>query len=225
MKIPFFFFPSFCSPFEKAYAEGDLILAGLFPVNELVPESLECGNLRPNGVLYVEAMLYAIKTINSDTSILPTVSIGMDGFNTCNSPQRASDLAVDLLSQGSFDTSHSTTRVSPEGTRLEHIFGIVGPNTLEEASVVNKVVSTKKVPMMAYNVDDPSINSFSFPYLGRITPSAVAFIHPLFRYMSSNKVFLFQLLYVDDGSTGTRTKLSYFNSGSWVCIITIWFLH
>ncbi|KAJ8022406.1 Metabotropic glutamate receptor 2 [Holothuria leucospilota] len=200
----------------QAYSEGDIILAGFFPVNEWDIQANECGDLTGIGVLYVQAMLYAIDKINEDPSILPDIQVGMDGFNTCSSPQKATDIAHELATQGVFGGSSSATRLSPDGKRIEHFFGVIGPKSLEETMGVNQITRSRKVPMIGYDTDSPTINTFSYRYFARVLPSSVSNIHPFLQYISRNNITYFQILYSGNRyQSPTSTIISYLESGSW----------
>lgn len=65
--------------------EGDLVLGGLFPVHEKGAGMEECGRVNEDrGIQRLEAMLFAIDRINSDSTLLPGVSLGVHILDTCS---------------------------------------------------------------------------------------------------------------------------------------------
>lgn len=65
--------------------EGDLVLGGLFPVHEKGGGVEECGRVNEaRGIQRLEAMLFAIDSINRDTTLLPGVSLGVHILDTCS---------------------------------------------------------------------------------------------------------------------------------------------
>ncbi|KAI8503844.1 Metabotropic glutamate receptor 3 [Branchiostoma belcheri] len=71
---------------DSTYAElkGDLTIGGLFPVHNKGQGGKPCGKLNSDrGIQRLEAMLYAIKEINSNTSLLPGITLGAHILDTC----------------------------------------------------------------------------------------------------------------------------------------------
>ena len=75
----------------------DFVLGGLFPVHTRGDEGAVCGMIRrERGVERVEAMLYAIDRINSDSSLLPDIKLGFDIRDTCESESIGLDESVEF---------------------------------------------------------------------------------------------------------------------------------
>ena len=53
-----------------------VLLGGLFPISE--NKDNECAGLRTTAVEALEAMVYAIRTINQDPALLPNISLTFD---------------------------------------------------------------------------------------------------------------------------------------------------
>ena len=82
----------------------DFVLGGLYPVHGPDPDSGggRCGSaLTSRAVERVEATLFAIDLINSDTELLPGLKIGYDARDTCASENIGLDEAIDLIISGS----------------------------------------------------------------------------------------------------------------------------
>lgn len=67
-----------------------VLLGGLFPVSN--NEDNQCGSLRTTAVEALEAMVYAIHTINKDRTLLPNISLTFDIRDTCSTPNKAFEL-------------------------------------------------------------------------------------------------------------------------------------
>ena len=81
-------------------ANKDFVLGGIFPVHFEAANSAgsKCGNLRVEGGLErVEAMLYAIDLLNSDSDLLPNLTMGYDIRDTGYSETFGLEEAVDLI--------------------------------------------------------------------------------------------------------------------------------
>lgn len=157
---------------------GDVLLAGFFSVNEWNDVTKSCDSLSHQGVLQLEAMLYAINNINQDPSILPTVSIGFEGLNTCGDSQRASHQALKLVSEFDFGQSASGTRVV-DSVQKQHLYGIVGPGSNEESMSVSSIVKTYGVTMVSYEADSYLLSSSSVPNFARVVPTYISSLFPV----------------------------------------------
>ena len=67
---------------------GSLQMLGLFAVHTSGNHLVECGRLREAGIVYLEAMMFAIGSINANTTILPGVDLGATLFDTCERSSR-----------------------------------------------------------------------------------------------------------------------------------------
>lgn len=62
---------------ETIRLNGDLIIGGLFPMHEAANEPHFCGEIKEGkGIQRLEAMLYALDSINSDPNLLPNLTLG-----------------------------------------------------------------------------------------------------------------------------------------------------
>ncbi len=89
----------------------DFILGGLFPIHASAEGGGECGEVRlERGLERMEAMLYSIDAINSDSTLLPNLTLGYDIRDTCSAENIGLDETVDLLITGSQLDLESCTR-------------------------------------------------------------------------------------------------------------------
>ena len=82
----------------------DFVFGGLYPIHAPDPNSGggRCGSrIETRGLERMEATLFAIDLINSDTELLPGLEIGYDARDTCASENIGLDEAVDLIITGS----------------------------------------------------------------------------------------------------------------------------
>ena len=80
------------------------VIGGLFPIHTDSNNPLEsrCGDVRQErGLERMEAMLFALDSINNDSDLLPNVELGYDIRDTCNSETVGLDEAIDLIITGS----------------------------------------------------------------------------------------------------------------------------
>ena len=77
----------------------------MFSVHE--PSDGQCGDISERGIQRLEAMLFAMDKINQDPLILPGITLGMEGFDTCGVPDIAGHLALQLSATADFGNSGS----------------------------------------------------------------------------------------------------------------------
>ena len=78
----------------------DFVIGGLFPVHSEDAASAggKCGEIRSEQLM--EAMLFALDTINADSQLLPGIELGYDIRDTCYSENIGLDEALDLIISG-----------------------------------------------------------------------------------------------------------------------------
>lgn len=68
---------------RQVFLKGDIILGGLFPIHEAGFNGSECGVLKAaQGVQRLQAMLYALDSVNNDETILPGIVLGAQILDT-----------------------------------------------------------------------------------------------------------------------------------------------
>ena len=80
------------------------MLGGLFNVH-FGGNSDHCGDLYPRELGHVEAMIFAIKSVNKNPNLLPNVTIGYDIRNYCESMALAIKIAYDFVSNSKANSS------------------------------------------------------------------------------------------------------------------------
>ena len=78
----------------------DIILGGLFTIHNDAEGSAgaNCGDrVWSHGIELLEAMFYALDSINSDPDLLPNITLGYDIRDTCQSDNIALDESVNLV--------------------------------------------------------------------------------------------------------------------------------
>ncbi|XP_071953154.1 uncharacterized protein [Antedon mediterranea] len=153
----------------KVYIPGNIILGGMFGVhdNAPYPSSAGCGNINNEGIQQLEALFYGLDLLNSDSSVLPNITVGIDAFDTCNSPSRAGNIAIKLVSDAEFGGTGSGQRTDASGN-IEHVYGIIGPGSDDECSEVLKVSGIYDVPDISYSAQSASLsNTYNYPEFAR----------------------------------------------------------
>ncbi|XP_076434694.1 uncharacterized protein LOC143274691 [Babylonia areolata] len=78
------------------FQNGDIVINGIFSLHQRGLTKYSCGDLLSNvHPLYLQAMIYAVKQVNLDPSVLPGVTVGGLGIDDCMD----SDLSTNFLTQ------------------------------------------------------------------------------------------------------------------------------
>lgn len=79
---------------------GDIILGGIFPMHEHNPDNPDypCGKVKEEkGIQRLEAMLFAIDSINNDDTLLPNVTLGALIIDSCSSDTYALEQSMEFV--------------------------------------------------------------------------------------------------------------------------------
>ena len=154
----------------QVYRNGDIILGGLFSVHENYED--KCTGISETGIQRLEAMLFALDKLNQDPSVLPGITVGIEGFDTCGVPDIAGHTALQFSATAEFGRSGSGERRGSDGAS-EHIYAVVGPETDEESKTVSQIVNVYELPVMGFAADSGALsNRVTYPNIARVVPSS-----------------------------------------------------
>lgn len=157
---------SACNPPRRvSNFAADVIIGGLVPVH--AGEEL---NLNENGVMWVEAMLYAIEEINTNTSFLRGITLGYDIRDSCNKADLALAAALDFILTPNNQTGYmkkvdSNNRTScfckknsSEIDSIPPVIAVVGGASSRISTTVSTVFSTDNIPQISYSSTSPTLS-------------------------------------------------------------------
>lgn len=138
--------------------ERDFVLGGLFPIHAAVEGGGACGEVRlERGLERMEAMLFAIDTINSDSTLLPNLTLGFDIRDTCNSENIGLDETVDLvITSSQLDIQSCQSGMDVTGQNETDFFmdaptsGIVGAASSRVSVPIASLVRLFTTPQVSY---------------------------------------------------------------------------
>ncbi|XP_072050832.1 uncharacterized protein [Amphiura filiformis] len=167
----------------RVYRNGDIILGGMFSIHR--PNEDQCGEINDDGIQRLEAMLFALDKLNQDNSILPGITVGIDGFDTCGIPTKAGHLALQFSASADFGKSGSGERRGQNGLS-EHIYAVIGPETDDESEIVSQITNVYELPIMGFSADSGALsNLYTYPNFARVIPpsqsQASAMVEMMFR--------------------------------------------
>ena len=161
-----------CGPPKRVYLAGDVIIGGLIPVHASNPPKLN-----EPGIMWVEAMLFAIEEINRNRSLLPNLTLGYDIRDSCNQVDLALRAALDFLlsnvnetsstyaDEASYVNSSSRCLCNQNGnktaTSSPPVVAIVGGASSRISISVSPLFSVDNIPQISYSSTSPSLSEKS----------------------------------------------------------------
>ena len=119
---------------------GDIRISGLFDIHEYNDESHTCGRIKiQTGIMYLEALLFAIDKINQNGTLLYGNKLAARLFNSCSNKRRLKrnlQYAVDYKAQG-----------------------MIGPQYSEDALIASVVMDIFGRPLISYSATDPDLDN------------------------------------------------------------------
>ena len=181
---------NFKSPKRAQDLNSDFIIGALFPVflseknatkcysgnrrfqlfASLRGEAVNCYRMNLFGLMWVEAMLFAIEEINNSTEILSNVTLGFDIRDSANEVQFAMRDALDFSSStgGTMYNKDSRTNISCSNYSVVAVVGGAGSKISKAAAYVLGVTS---IPQISYSSTSPSLSDkANFPSFLRTIP-------------------------------------------------------
>ena len=138
-------------------------LGGLFPIRR--NDGGQCGALRETGVQRAEAMVFAIRTINEDVSILPKVNLTFDIRDTCTIPNIALESSIEYVQNSGMPCTNETSLAIA-------ISGVLGAALSSNSVSVASLFRLFQIPQISYASTATVLSdSSTFDYFFRTIPS------------------------------------------------------
>ncbi|EDV23181.1 uncharacterized protein TRIADDRAFT_11108, partial [Trichoplax adhaerens] len=155
--------------------DGDVIIGGLFPVHiENQLSHTLCNETTEKGAIWVKAMMYAIDSINNNTELLPTVTLGYDIRDTCHNLQRAIKASMDYVVDPDLDISVASYLNSSDGTLLSQVAAVVGASSSHISMAVVDILRVYCLPVISYSSTSRLLsNKIRYSSFLRTVPSDV----------------------------------------------------
>ena len=176
------------SPKRAQNLNGDFIIGGLFPVflsennatkcqinnnrfqhfTSLRGDTVNCYRMNLFGLMWVEAMLFAIEEINNSAEMLANVTLGYDIRDSANEVQFAMDAALDFSSSREmFDKDPGTNKTCSNSS----IIAVIGGAGSKISKAAAYILGVSSIPQISYSSTSPSLsNKANFPSFLRTIP-------------------------------------------------------
>ncbi|XP_028656246.1 metabotropic glutamate receptor 5b isoform X1 [Erpetoichthys calabaricus] len=166
-----------------AHMPGDIIIGALFSVHHQPPadkvHERKCGEIREQyGIQRVEAMLHTLDRINSDSRILPNITLGCEIRDSCWHSAVALEQSIEFIRDSlvSSEEEEGLMRCNEEGnTQLrtkKPIVGVIGPGSSSVAIQVQNLLQLFNIPQIAYSATSMDLSDKTlYKYFMRVVPS------------------------------------------------------
>ena len=142
-----------------------VLLGALIPVHMASNTSKPCGPVRSTAIQRVEAMVWAINTINEDRNLLPNVNLSFDIRDTCSSVSYALQQSVDYI-QSSVNLGCSSSQHELS------VSSVLGASYSAISEPVANLFGLFKIPQISYGSSASILsNKKQFPFFFRTFPS------------------------------------------------------
>ncbi|OCT87248.1 metabotropic glutamate receptor 3 [Xenopus laevis] len=157
--------------------EGDLVLGGLFPINEKGSGMDECGRINEDrGIQRLEAMLFAIDQINRDSLLLPGVKLGVHILDTCSRDTYALEQSLEFV-RASLTKVDEAEYMCPDGSYAIQensplpIAGVIGGSYSSVSIQVANLLRLFHIPQISYASTSAKLSDKSrYDYFARTVP-------------------------------------------------------
>lgn len=143
--------------------KGEILLGGLVPIHSKCSASsdCECGALHSRlGVQRLEAVLFAVDQINSNSKILPNITLGIQVYDTCSSETEALDKAVNFIS----GRLSSSSKAPP-------VVGVIGASYSSVSIQIAHLLRLFEIPQISFDSTSVELSDKKkFKYFSRTVP-------------------------------------------------------
>ena len=143
--------------------DKDFILGGLFPIHAEDPNfgGGRCGSIRTDQE--IEAMLFALDSINADSELLPNLTVGYDIRDTCYSTNIGLDEAIDLIIASERIVIEScdceSVVANAANVSVAPTLGVVGALASRVSVPVANLGRVFRFPQISYGSTSPRLNN------------------------------------------------------------------
>lgn len=156
--------------------KADITLGGLFPVhnkkNNIFGQT--CGKIdKERGIYRLEAMLFAIAEVNRNESLLPNITLGAKGLDTCDQDTIALEESLEFVTEALISRNPMKCLESDTSTRNSSrlIAGVIGAASSTISIQVANLLRLFKLPQVSYASTSPDLsNKHKYDYFVRTVP-------------------------------------------------------
>ncbi|KAI5093266.1 taste receptor type 1 member 3 precursor [Silurus meridionalis] len=156
---------------------GDILLGGLFPINQLTsglkervePDDISCKSVDQYGLALALVMKYTIDEINNTPNLLPNVKLGFENYDDCGQSAIIMKPTLRFFTTADSDDVEVMCNYTEYMTRVH---AVIGPYSSEMTSVIGQLVSFFLMPQVSYRAtSDGFSDKLTYPSFMRTAPS------------------------------------------------------
>ncbi|XP_071961715.1 metabotropic glutamate receptor 3-like [Antedon mediterranea] len=160
--------------FHVIFEPGDVILGGLFPIHEKGSNGVPCGPMNVDrGIQRAEAMRFAVKKINNDSTLLKGLTLGAEIRDTCSLDIYALEQSLKFVRSSLSSDEFSNCPCNQDGTNIadQVLFGVIGGSYSTVTSQVANLLRLFKLPQISYASTSAQLSDKTrFDYFARTVP-------------------------------------------------------
>ncbi|KAH7641893.1 metabotropic glutamate receptor 8-like isoform x1 [Dermatophagoides farinae] len=162
-------------PVKKvAEVHGNITLGGLMMVHEREDQKI-CGPIMPQGgIQALEAMLHTIDYVNSQSNILPGITLGAYILDDCDKDTYGLEQSIDFIkgSITNLDDSYSCSDGSTRSQKQKRIWGVLGAASSATSIQVANLLRLFRIPQVSFfSTSSELSNKQRFEYFLRTVPN------------------------------------------------------
>lgn len=156
---------------NKAVTNDEVVIGGLFSLHceRRINRSISCGEFRIGGYEELNAMLFAVKEINENGSILPGTRLRVKVEDTCSSVKLATERSLDYTITKYRFENNCTTNQSSKVEADSPVLAIVGERDSDISRTVTNLVGLFHIPVVSYGATSPSLSDVKY-FLRTVPP-------------------------------------------------------
>ncbi|XP_068687159.1 metabotropic glutamate receptor 3-like [Montipora capricornis] len=161
---------------SRSYKPGNVTLGGLFLLH-YITEGGQCGEFFPTGLGHVVAMISTIDEINSNSSILPNVTLGYDIRDYCHSPSKAMNHTYNFVRKNEIALSYTKRNCSSsskyyqaENETRSPIAAVIGPTDSGASVLVGSLLEVAGIPVVSHSATSNELSSPQYRNFFRTAP-------------------------------------------------------
>lgn len=150
---------------------GDVTISGLFPIHA---GSCKQKDFRPAYMAMSQSMVYAIDSINNDTSLLPNISLGYEIYDSCLTDTLAMETAMEIINRRKlsimYDKYSNIQKCFSREQGLGQILALIGTGSSDSSILVANLLQVEGIPLISYAATSDELSKRSYPTFLRTVP-------------------------------------------------------
>ena len=160
---------------DRYHLPGDITIGALITLHHTNDDG-ECSDFSSAGLGHVEAMKFAIDTINRNPHLLQNVTLGYDIRDYCTSTVKAMKHTYDFVRKNELASEFQNARFvgasksNTEQKKPTPITAVIGPTDSGAAIFVGSLLQVAEIPLISHSATSDELSSPQYSYFFRTVP-------------------------------------------------------